>query len=128
MASLTDYFIPEHVRAGTPDQLRKSHLTIVVAMAMCINNVPNADVLLSNHVWTVGGCILVNGLLCAMVPWLLKATRSPSLAGHFLVMLIWSGMLFARLFSGSLASPGLVWWPTTLIFAAMLLGNRVGLF
>src|SRR4051794_5694156 len=128
MASLTDYFIPEEVRAGTPDELRKARLTIVSALAMFVNSVPNAVVLLAHHVWTVGASVAFNTVMYAAVPWVLKASRSQIVAGHFLVILLWTGMLFTGLFSGGLTSPGLVWWGSTLIFAVMLLGNRVGLF
>lgn len=126
MIKILDWFIPRPVAASGGDEARKARITVVFSLAMLLATIPNAIILLTGGVRTVGFLVVAVIIAQAVTPLLLRATGSVRFAAQFLVTVSMLDELADISLSGGLESPGLVWSGSYVVFAIMVLGTRVG--
>ncbi len=125
--SFIEYFIPDAIRNEDSETIRRSKL--IVTFSFCILAFGSPFSLFYYYILhSKEGAIsiLIAALVAIMVPFVLKWTKSPALAGHAMTLDLATILSYACWISGGNGSPPLIWKISIPMIATCMLGVKAG--
>lgn len=126
LIALADHFVPASF-ARDSDELRRSRLLILFGLATA-----SYGPIFAIAYWLLGAPLLSVGLcvtvaLVSLGPFLLRATRSIALAGHYSIGTLAAVLIFHALYTGGLGAPGHYWSVCLPVLGIMIVGRGAGI-
>lgn len=123
--ALSDHFIPADL-ARDSDAFRRARLLVLFGLAISFYGP-----IFAAAYWALGAPILAVGLcitvsLVTFSPFILRRTRSLSLAGNYSISTLAAMLLFSALVTGGVGSSGHYWGVSLPIVGLLLVGRRAG--
>ncbi|AWV88742.1 hybrid sensor histidine kinase/response regulator [Bradymonas sediminis] len=127
IAKLIDYFIPEDFPDPTGIETRRARIGVTVTIFAVFWASMSAGVALLAGTYHVGLSLLAGTALIATAPFVLRATSNLTLAGHCIILPLYSTLLWITFLTGGLYSPALLWLVVMPLLASLLQSNRAAL-
>ncbi len=122
--AIVDQLLPDWIEDLDFDQRRIARLLVFFAVPVLMWAPVFSLGYLAFGLYRMASIVFVAALGIAAAPLVLRASRSLPLAGHWVVAMIWGGLVALMLASGGLHGPGVAWLPLVPMFAQGLIGRR----
>jgi signal transduction histidine kinase/CheY-like chemotaxis protein len=126
-ARLVDWLIPETLRTGEVDTLRRARLVVALTLAIMVW-APIFAVLyevLGLPQFSLG--VLIAGGLGALILRVMRETGSIRWSANLIALVLFSVLSYLSLFSGGISSPAVPWFVAVPMLATMMVGHRNGM-
>lgn len=123
---LVERLIPEALGFASADELRRARLVAFFALLLTIVAIPITAVQAFFGARLLAWIPALAGLVAALVPWILRRTRSVALATHLLVGLVATGVSVMSAFRGGFGQPIVMVFAIVPMLALAFGGRRTG--